>query len=585
MDAKNRLLQAKAELKAQKDTKSVLTELIGEAEETSGAIDDATATIFTANPTIENTTTTMAMMNTTDSRMPVPIKYNGIAENNDYSTSTAPMTDYQYNPNQGGTGSGGDATPQQTYRVSTESFVSEPAAADDDDQALTRDSEPEEFFTTRCIPEAGGSQVTPATTRSSIIPETGFTGTTSPMPESNNEIALVSTSSSEQPTSMYANYSAAAPPPVSYPDPQKHFVSPPTPQQQQQPQAYNNIGPDQTPQHHQLSPQQHQLSPNMDRPSALASHNRQLSGFNSDFLMGGAAAIIPEQHDQQQQPQEGFSSSARSHASSGDYGYDDQAFEIVEEMKKKAKAADTGAREAEAVSRKLAAEADELRTDADKAEENSRSLKAAAEEKSKKGRFGGSKKQKKLTQSSDQATKDAMDIKKRFMTVQTQAYEAATLAATVRSEAERLRGEAESAELQMVSAASVQQQQPTQKTSVPAPPTNNDSGAHSYGVPSPKPGYGSMSIVPPNQQPIPTPYGQGMQLTMSSPNHANGVYNNYSGGPSPPGLAASNGGFSPMGDGSGTDTGGVGYNLPSPTTFRPAAGMTPASDPYANPFQ
>merc|ERR1712113_694876 len=44
--AKNRLLEAKAELKAQGETKSVLTELIGEAQQTKGAIDDATESIL-----------------------------------------------------------------------------------------------------------------------------------------------------------------------------------------------------------------------------------------------------------------------------------------------------------------------------------------------------------------------------------------------------------------------------------------------------------------------------------------------------------------------------------------------------------
>eukprot|EP00751_Fragilariopsis_kerguelensis_P001403 CAMPEP_0170808120 /NCGR_PEP_ID=MMETSP0733-20121128/33204_1 /TAXON_ID=186038 /ORGANISM="Fragilariopsis kerguelensis, Strain L26-C5" /LENGTH=115 /DNA_ID=CAMNT_0011163487 /DNA_START=656 /DNA_END=1004 /DNA_ORIENTATION=+ len=90
----------------------------------------------------------------------------------------------------------------------------------------------------------------------------------------------------------------------------------------------------------------------------------------------------------------------------------------------------------EAASRKLATDAEELRNDADKTEENARSLKAAAEEK-KKGRFGG-KKYKKLHDSAEQANKDAADIKKRFMAVQTEAYEAATLAATTRSVADRL---------------------------------------------------------------------------------------------------------------------------------------------------
>jgi len=290
--------------------------------------------------------------------------------------------------------------------------------------------------------------------------------------------------------------------------------------------------------------------------------------------------------------EETFSVAARSHASSGEYGYDDQAFEIVEGMKKKAKQADKNARDNEAASRKLAADAEELRNDADKTEANARSLKAAAEEK-KKGRFGGGKK-KKLQDSAEQANKDAADIKKRFMAVQTEAYEAATLAATTRSVADRLRDEAESAELQMVSAASAQQQQ---KPPAPAPvPTANNTFVTNggYGMPSPKPNYEGMAPI--KQHPSPSPHGQGMQMQMMmpSPSPANGGYNNYGqqpygGGqpaamqpPSPSGAS----GFAPMGGGGGGEN-FTGYDLPDPSTFQqsaPAPGMQPAADPYANPF-
>merc|ERR1712238_473538 len=121
---------------------------------------------------------------------------------------------------------------------------------------------------------------------------------------------------------------------------------------------------------------------------------------------------------------------------------------------------------------------------------------AAAEEK-KKGRFGG-KKYKKLHDSAEQANKDAADIKKRFMAVQTEAYEAATLAATTRSVADRLRDEAESAELQMVSAASAQQKAPA-STPAPAPapvPIANNTFATNggYEMPSPKPSYEGIVI-------------------------------------------------------------------------------------------
>jgi hypothetical protein len=579
LEAKNRLLEAKAELKAQRESKSVLTELIGEAQQTAGAIEDATETILSANQAVANATTEM--------------QYNQVGESNDL--YGAPMTQFNQGQEQGHL-----PTPQP-QRPLVESFMGMPG---DDDANLTPGSRN----------STHSAQNTPS--RSSI-PETGFAGA-SPMPASdsyNNDTALAPSSSADQPTSMYANYGApppasypdpqqnyGAPPPASYPDPQQNYGAPPPASYPDPQQNYGapaaaaaayNMGPAQVQQQ-----QQHQLSPtNIDRPNALGSHNRQLSGFNAEYLMGGAAPPIEpdatdteQQHHQQQQ--EAFSVAARSHASSGDYGYDDQAFEIVDEMKKKARQADKAAREAEVASRKLAAEADELRNDADKAEAMSRSLQAASEEK-KKGRFGGGKK-KKLQESAEQAAKDSAAIKKQFMTVQTQAYEAASLAATTRSGADRLREEAESAELQMASAASTAQKQPAQAPA-PAPPVNNNNGSYGYGAPSPKPDYGGM---PPKQQPNPAQYGQGMQMMMPHPGPANGGYNNYGqqqpyggGAPAPmslpnPSPEADNGGFAPMGGGGMGGGGGdfAGYDLPSPSTFAPAPGMAPAADPYASPF-
>ncbi|OEU13204.1 hypothetical protein FRACYDRAFT_241535 [Fragilariopsis cylindrus CCMP1102] len=393
----------------------------------------------------------------------------------------------------------------------------------------------------------------------------------------------------------------------------------PPPQQQQQqqmsspPQPAGNRSPTMSPsrqgqQQQPSSPQRQQMQQQQQqtrllrviRPNALGSHNRQLSGFNAEYLMGGAApptepdATDTEQHHHQQQ-QETLSVAARSQANSGDYGYDDQAFEIVDEMKKKARKADKAAGKAEAASRKLATEADELRNDADKAEAMSRSLHAASEEK-KKGRFGGGKK-KKLQGNAEQAAMDSAAIKKQFVAVQSQAYEAASLAATKRSEADRLREEAESAELQMASAASTAQQQPAQAPApAPAPPANNNNGSYGHGVPSSKPDYGGM---PPKQQPSPTPYGQGMQMMMPHPGTDNGGYNNYGqqqpyggGAPAPMSLpntypGAANDGFAPMGGGTMGGGGGgdfAGYDLPSPSTFAPAPGMPPAADQYASPF-
>jgi len=593
LEAKNRLLEAKAELKAQKDTKSVLKELIGESEQTTSAIEDATEMIRNANQAVANTTN-MIPTPTTE------IQNTNYVESNDFFGAPTSMT--QFNQGQErdisqtppmevgmpGGGGGGDtrtSLPSPTSRNSTYS-----------------------------------AQGTPSPSQSGL-PETGFVGA-SPMPDGTNDnrTDFAPSSTEHYPSSMMDAHYAAAPPPASYPDPQQHYGAPqpqppaasyPNPQQNygvppppaSYPDPQPNYGAPPSASNSQVPQQQQQLTPNIERPSALATHGRQLSGFESGFMMGGSAPVIEHQQDpdisddseQQQQVEtfdETFSVAARSHASSGEYGYDDQAFEIVEEMKKKAKQADKNARDNEAASRKLATDAEELRNDADKTEENARSLKAAAEEK-KKGRFGG-KKYKKLHDSAEQANKDAADIKKRFMAVQTEAYEAATLAATTRSVADRLRDEAESAELQMVSAASARQKPPA-STPAPAPapvPTANNTFATNggYEMPSPKPSY--EGVAPPKQQPSPSPYGQGMQTMMTSPSPATGGYNNYGqqpyggGQPAPIQPTSSSGasGFAPMG-GSGENF--TGYDLPDPSTFQhsaPAPGMQPVADPYASPF-
>ena len=116
-------------------------------------------------------------------------------------------------------------------------------------------------------------------------------------------------------------------------------------------------------------------------------HYRNSSlGFAADFVMGGAAAPMSQSG--------GFSPPAATTSEKGNYGCDDEeALSNVAELKKKASAAQETARDAEAAYKKLAAEADELRTDADKAEATVRSLRAAASE-LKKGAFGGGKKKK-----------------------------------------------------------------------------------------------------------------------------------------------------------------------------------------------
>ena len=119
-----------------------------------------------------------------------------------------------------------------------------------------------------------------------------------------------------------------------------------------------------------------------------ASHSRRDSNpFASDFVMGGAAAPL-------QPPAEADPSSVQLDSGYGYGDVDPSERHNVEELKTKATLAEETARDAAAAHRKLMAETDELRRDADRAEAHARTLKAQADE-TKKGRFGGGK-QKKL---------------------------------------------------------------------------------------------------------------------------------------------------------------------------------------------
>ena len=327
-------------------------------------------------------------------------------------------------------------------------------------------------------------------------------------------------------------------------------------------------------------PPQQQRTPIQHRQTAAPGHVRNTSGFDDSFLMGGSAQALPQDASGDN---DNVSHAARSIASNGDYGYDDQAFEIVENMKKKAKKADAAAREAEAAHRKLADEADELRTDADRAQANARSLAAQAapdEKGKKKGRFGGGgkKKQKKQKDDSVQAAKDANLIKSHFMAIQGQALEAQTIAARLRSTADQLRDEAEAAELDMAAAASKMQRQPA--------PVAPQQAAGGYSNPAPVPHYGA----PPQQQhhqqqqqQQQQPYGMpngGQQMVPQN----GGGYNNYGQpqqqqqqayGAAPPQMS-----YPPKpetGNGA-APYGGYGQMAPAP----PVA--APGGDPYASPF-
>jgi hypothetical protein len=156
---------------------------------------------------------------------------------------------------------------------------------------------------------------------------------------------------------------------------------------QSAPQPHVELPPPQPEPRNELPPPQ---PVSLARPNVVGAHNRQSSGFDSDFAMGGSAAALPPTST------EAMSPAARTYSESSAYGYDDdEEFKDVEELKKKAEMARETAGDAEAGHRKLVNEADELRQDADKANATARSLKAAAAEK-KKGTFGGGKRKKLL---------------------------------------------------------------------------------------------------------------------------------------------------------------------------------------------
>jgi len=171
------------------------------------------------------------------------------------------------------------------------------------------------------------------------------------------------------PTPVPARDTSRAPP-----TPQR-YQAPPTPQNQQQPVAVAQSQP---------PPAATQPSPQIIRPGAMGIHQpRQSSlGFDVGSLMGGSADPLPASNDN------GFSPAARATSRSADFGYEDEeTYQNVEEMKKKAERAEEAARDAEVGHQKLIDEANELRSDADRAEANARTLKVAATE-VKGGRFG-----------------------------------------------------------------------------------------------------------------------------------------------------------------------------------------------------
>jgi len=108
-----------------------------------------------------------------------------------------------------------------------------------------------------------------------------------------------------------------------------------------------------------------------------------------------------------------------------------------------------------------------------------------------------------LQRDSDRAAEDAIDIRKRFMEVQGQMRDAGAVASQLRREADKLRAEAEDAELQMAAAASMKEQRKQAGSEQRgAPPAQNGYATQ----PQTQLGYGQT--MPAYGQAPPQGYGQ-----------------------------------------------------------------------------
>ena len=171
-----------------------------------------------------------------------------------------------------------------------------------------------------------------------------------------------------------------------------------------------------------------------------------MSGFGD--VMGGASAPA-------------YSMSMQSTAGASDV----KSPAEIETLKSKLREAENVARDAEETRRQLAAQADELRRVADEAEKKLRDHMKATDGK-KKGIFGGKKK--KNEKEAEKLAQDAKTKKEAFLQSQSQVNDANSLAKETKLEADRLRQEAEDAELNAAAAASMETAQPPAPSPAPA---------------------------------------------------------------------------------------------------------------------
>jgi len=524
-DAKSKLLEASAKLKAAQEQKGVLSDLITEANATKGAIEEATASI-------ENATEASVQHQhmAAQQQQQMALQQNNNFESNLFgfeNNAPAPpaaaggLPEPSAMPAPGGMmapappaaaqdGGGGLPAPDsfgaQSFDSGLPPQMEVPLASSTDASMLNQPASSPQgglggfpdmapsastdsgFPPQEVAPPAGGGGVNPfGDERSAVSAHSGPSAHSvhSPVPEQGGAV--------EMPPPAAVPAAAQPPPPQQYQqppppggDPTMAMPTPTPPQQYQQPpppaaaaggdgmmpiptpnaaQAYHQMPPPgqpvpqaiPTPQTQQgYMPQQQTpiATPNYGLARPSVDHNRKESvgGFGGDFVMGGfapppgaggvyGAAAAATAAVETQAPQQDNSA----------------AVAQLEELKKRYKGAQEIASDAAATHIKLAQEADELRGDADKAEANARSLRASADEK-KKGRFGGSNKKKALNRDADNAAQTANDLRKRFLAVQGQASDASAVAMETKREAERLKEAVEKAEIDMASAASMQDQ-------------------------------------------------------------------------------------------------------------------------------
>mmetsp|Transcript_25196 Transcript_25196/g.38075 ORF Transcript_25196/g.38075 Transcript_25196/m.38075 type:complete len:985 (-) Transcript_25196:86-3040(-) len=203
----------------------------------------------------------------------------------------------------------------------------------------------------------------------------------------------------------------------------------------------------------------------------------------------------------------------------------------IEDMKDSARRAEQTSQEAEETYRALSSEVEQLRNIADQADAIA---KEKAEKASKKKGLG----KKKASKEAEQAAQEAAEKKKHFLEMQAKASNAQALAMESKRETERLRDQAEQAELDFVSSESTKYAQPNQN---PPQPSQDTQG---YGQPmmnAPVAHHhqenvnpGLMSSDPSDYGGMPDPsqissypnYGGGYDQTQAAPaSYGNGTHN------------------------------------------------------------